>query len=115
MPKSIEVFRLAGFDRRSGVTHGQALYRKLKKHRLRPSEALILVTLGAAIWRGKRHHAVILLISTDALYSFVGQMRYYAPPRLSALDSKTHKYLGGNRGYCHIRNHAYSPSVAHLQ
>lgn len=109
---SVHVFRLNGFNRASGPHHGRARWEQV--FRVTPAEASLLEYYGYAQWRGKHRKAITLLIPMRALLLFVGQMRFKPAPSALGIDSKTHKNLGGLRGYKHVRNLSYTPLADQL-
>lgn len=75
---------------------------------IRTTEAVVLVAMGYGKWRGKKRNHVTLYLTRHQIVSFVGQMRTQPPLDAIGIDSRTHKNLGGLRGYKHVRCAPYS-------
>jgi hypothetical protein len=78
--------------------------------KLRRSEAVVLVAFGYGQWRGRDRKAVTLFITKHQLIGFCAGMRFQSTPDVVGIDSRTHKNLGGCRGYKHVRTGPYSPA-----
>jgi hypothetical protein len=92
---------------------GQFRLRHLCK--LDPGQANRLIGNKFAEWRGKSERAILFYFTPAVLGLWLNWMKVRGKdPVPVALDNRTHVNLGGQRGYRHARNEAFTPLADEL-